>query len=287
MSWKTLQALNGAQIMQENMSADLDKLYKEHWLEIPSKLSPAGITFLAEALRLQEFNSFLLSINLLVLSNPRFIVEHHTKVKTSHPIYPILEKNKSEEDLKNSFYRQYFFDAHKRIVDEMLYCKEVDNFLSYISELLALIFTERPEVLKSSEQVRIDYVLQFKDTATLIESLAERKVEKLAYLGVKELADYFLKELNFSLTAEAATLEMLIESVETRNTLVHARGKVSKIFKNRLPNHKGVLGKEAPLGDLTLLRKNLTCLAFDIDTRATEKWDLPFALTKKSDLGNL
>jgi hypothetical protein len=191
-----------------------------------------------------------------------------------------LEEGQTEDDIQELIYRGYFLEPHQRVVDEMLYCKIIDNWLAYISEVLALIYTARPEALKSSEQVRLDYILQFKDTETLVAALAERKVEKLAFLGIKDLADFFYKELSFTLVEDGEKFDYLIESVEIRNIIVHARGYVSKILKTRLPHYSGKIGEPVALGDTYLLGNKLFTIAMDIDKRAAKKWNISCVPTK-------
>jgi len=72
------------------------------------------------------------------------------------------------------------FSTHEPLLQEMVVVRFVDNFLCYLGELLALIFGTRPETLRSSEQERIDFVLQYDSMDELRAALAEKRVERLA-----------------------------------------------------------------------------------------------------------
>jgi hypothetical protein len=51
-----------------------------------------------------------------------------------------------------------------------------------------LLFTLRPEMLKSNEKVEVQFILEHGSLDELIASITERKVTDLAYKGMKELA---------------------------------------------------------------------------------------------------
>src|SRR5207244_5799476 len=44
-------------------------------------------------------------------------------------------------------------DEHTQFLGQMLFCRGVDSFLVYLSDLLTLIFTAEPNILKSNEKV--------------------------------------------------------------------------------------------------------------------------------------
>lgn len=48
-----------------------------------------------------------------------------------------------------------------RLLTEMILCRGVDNYLTYISELLALIYHTCPEAMKSNETVTYETILNY------------------------------------------------------------------------------------------------------------------------------
>ena len=72
---------------------------------------------------------------------------------------------------------------HQQRLLEMIFSRIVDNFTTYISELLRDVLTSKPEILRSKQEVRLDYVLKFASLSELISDLVDRKVSDLGYLG--------------------------------------------------------------------------------------------------------
>ncbi|HET6145570.1 MAG TPA: hypothetical protein VFE02_18855 [Candidatus Acidoferrales bacterium] len=116
----------------------------------------------------------------------------------------------------------------------MAVCRVVDNYLIYVSDLLALIFTARPETLKSSEVVTLEIVLSNQTTPQLINAIVRRRVDKLSYQGMKELLDFCSKQLKFPLFKDQNDAIEAIHLVEIRNIIVHNRGLVNDTFLRRV-----------------------------------------------------
>lgn len=125
------------------------------------------------------------------------------------------------------------WQSHGRVVAEMLLNRYVDNYLMYLSELLFEIFTQRPETLRSSEQVTVEFVLNQGSIEELVRSLAERKVLSLSYSSFADLSNYFLKHFGLMLF-EGAQYQLVKLAIEVRNICTHNRGRVSKIFIERM-----------------------------------------------------
>jgi hypothetical protein len=145
---------------------------------------------------------------------------------------------------------------------QMMFSRAVDNFLTYVSELLALVFRTRRETLRSSEMVRLDEVLRHDSMDELVISLADRRVNRLAYLGMRELVD---------------DLDRAIEVIEIRNLIAHNRAVVNRTFLGRLPGYVAEEGELVSL-DIDRLLSELSFLtkaAYDIDGRAVAKFVLP------------
>lgn len=163
------------------------------------------------------------------------------------------------------------------LVFEMTLSRSVDNYLSYVSELLGLIFRTRPETLRSGEQVRLDFVLEHSSMDGLIDALVERRVERLSYQGMDALAKDVDEVLGFSLFPSSTELRAAVTAVETRNLIVHNRAVANRRFLARVPDVGVKLGERVRLepeevGDtLKLLDRAVT----QTERRAAEKWGLP------------
>lgn len=163
------------------------------------------------------------------------------------------------------------------LVVEMAHCRLVDAFLVYVTDLLALIYRTKPQVLMSDEQVKLDFILRFATMEDLIVALAEQQVEKRAFLGLQELSKYFDTRLRLPLLLNDYMLDNVAEAVEIRNIIVHNHGRVSPTFKRRLPNYPAEVGDriQVKYPSLGLLALRLTLHAYAIDKRAAEKFGLP------------
>jgi hypothetical protein len=163
-----------------------------------------------------------------------------------------------------------------RFVMEMMVVRGADNFLTYVSELLALIFTSRPETLKSSETVKLEDILQHSTMDDLVKRLAERRVERLSYQGMKDLQKDMAEKLNFEIFPTSESLGRAVRIIENRNLLVHNRGIVSKAFQARTGDVSLAVGKlinlspPSVVSDLEFLANSV----LDIDERAAVKFGL-------------
>jgi hypothetical protein len=167
--------------------------------------------------------------------------------------------------------------VHLQLFLQMMLCRSVDNFLTYVSELLALIFQTRPEMLKSNETAKLEMILQFKTMDDLISALVEKRVSDLAYQGMGDLSKDLSRKIGFDLFEKQEDLERAVRIIEVRNLIVHNRAIVNRLFLSRLPGFTASLGDrvdmegKAVLDDIEFLASSVS----DIDKRAIEKFGLP------------
>lgn len=121
-----------------------------------------------------------------------------------------------------------------RLLTEMALCRVVDNFLTYLTDVLSLILASRPEILRSGDQVRLDFVLAQPTRAALIKAIVDRQVNQLSYQGMRDLTSYLSTRLRFKLFPNDVSLSRAILLVEMRNIIVHARGIVTDTFRQRV-----------------------------------------------------
>lgn len=160
------------------------------------------------------------------------------------------------------------------VISESALTRGVDNFLTFVTELLAEVFRARPETLRSSEQVDVEFVLEHDSMESLIENLAERRVQRLAYSGVRDLDKYTRERLNFGLFHEDQLLTA-IRIIEGRNLITHNRAVVNRVYLSRVRDSTLRVGDRLVLGDE--MYDDLIFLAqasADIDARAAAKWGI-------------
>ncbi len=137
--------------------------------------------------------------------------------------------------------------SESRLVMELLTTRNVDNYLSYVSQILADIFRSRPETLRSNEQVRLDFVLSHESMSDLIAEIADRQVNKLSYQGMTELADYLKEKIGLDVFTSDENRKNIIKAIEIRNLIVHSRGVVNKIYLKRISDCGLEIGMDVPL----------------------------------------
>ncbi len=169
--------------------------------------------------------------------------------------------------------RLYWSDVqheYQDVIDRLFFSKEVDNFLQYVSELLMLIFSEKPETLRSKAQVRLDRVLQFGSMQDFVEAYAEEEVQRLAYQGFAELNDSIERRIGFRLFSEAEALDKAALMIEMRNLFTHNDGFVNRRYLEKRVESRAAIGDRLRVaGTVAQHATEFFILStIDIDTRA-------------------
>jgi hypothetical protein len=163
------------------------------------------------------------------------------------------------------------------LIAEMEYSRIVDNYLTYVAQLLAVIFRTRPETMRSEKQVSLRVVLGHDSMDDLIATLAEQQVEQYSRAGLRKLYDELSKSVGFALFVDDDALNAAARAVEIRNLFVHKRGIVDRRFLRQLPKEPVEIGARLALTDYDAAHAAslFTYAVRDTDVRAAEKWDLP------------
>lgn len=167
--------------------------------------------------------------------------------------------------------------THLPLLAELIFCRMVDNFLNYVSELMALIFETKPEMLKSDEKISIEEILEYPTREALLNALIERKVLALSFKGMIELNSDLARKIGFALFDDAADLKHAAILVEQRNLVTHNRGCVNRRYLERVSPTQLKLGDRLTFSigpvkdDLAFLKR---CLVH-VDQRAQQKFCIP------------
>jgi len=171
---------------------------------------------------------------------------------------------------------------HDQLLAELVITRTADSFVSYLVDLLGLIYAERPEALRSSEQERLDFILQHADMPSLIHAIIEKRLERLSYLSLQDLTKSVHEQLGFDLFTNENHFERARELIEIRNVVVHNHGIVNRVSARKYPPFQNSLGRAIPMshqqaGDHAQFLLDQICT---IDKRAAAKFKL-----KKYDAG--
>jgi hypothetical protein len=161
------------------------------------------------------------------------------------------------------------------LVAEMVLTRSVDDFLTYVSHLMKLLFQQKPEILQSAVQVRLDDILRLPDRDAVIQYAIDDYVRKLSYQSLSELYRDLKVKTSFRLFTSENLLNVAIEAVAIRNVLVHNNGMVDARLADLVSRYRGHEGHRVGDFDAVGFRNHLIRAVIDIDQRARTKWTLP------------
>lgn len=153
----------------------------------------------------------------------------------------ITKKRKLKKDEKEQ-YIKYFRKLYP-LLSEMVICKLIDGFLTYMVDLFRIILKEKPELLKSNETLKFDEILNFSTMDDLVNNLIERKILNLSYSGFETLFKWSLDRLGISIVNNDYEKILLIELIETRNTIVHNKSIIGSKYLNNVKDPEFSLGE--------------------------------------------
>jgi hypothetical protein len=161
-----------------------------------------------------------------------------------------------------------------RTLSRMLFSSIVDNFETYLSDLLYEIYLAKPESLKSSTQkVSIEEVLNCTDLQEFVKYWAKQKLSKLQKGSVKGFSEENaqIKELNVLNPERQDRIERILQ---IRHLYIHRNGvvddKFKLIFKDETINTEYQMPLQTILDTLTYL----IGVVVDLDKAAMNKYNL-------------
>ncbi|MCE5309386.1 MAG: hypothetical protein LLG20_17230 [Acidobacteriales bacterium] len=167
-------------------------------------------------------------------------------------------------------------DIHSAVLGEMVFCRAVNSFLTYLADLMTLIYGKYPKKLPSNKQTTYRFCIEHHLAGDLISALAEVTVMELTHQSLDALAKYFQKNLDIVLFTKDTHSVNAGLCVELRNIITHNRGIVNRFFIQRNPRFADDLGKRVVLGE-DEKRDMLGTLGYcarQIDLRAIKKFGL-------------
>ena len=237
---------------------------------VPEVMTLPGWNFQREYARLFAFVVYI--TKLAISTDEKAQVAARALYKTEDP-----EKYRaSMENIEKHGATRALRKLHRSMLLEMMLSRAAENFLAYMTELLAVVFRARPETLRSSETVRLDTVLKHATMEELVHELAERRVNQLSYQGMRDLSAYLSDRLAFELFPKPEHLERAVRIVESRNLIVHNRGLVNELFLSRVPGVSAKVGERLDLDSNQIFDdlEFIALLVYEADARAIKKFKL-------------
>lgn len=152
----------------------------------------------------------------------------------------------------------------------------VDNFLSYVSELVALTLRANRHLLRGAVTADVEENPGYSGLEDEIGQRIEKLVHRLSYKGLGALQHELHKRIDLDLFVRDEDLQRAKQLNEVRNLIVHKRAVVDRVFLERLPGYPASQGQVLQFdggiteGDLAFLSASVR----DIDARAAAKFGL-------------
>jgi hypothetical protein len=184
---------------------------------------------------------------------------------------PIKKEQVDNQHKRNVRYTD-LFKRNVSVFCEIILVRHIENFLAYHSSLLYEIFTQRPETLKSSEQIDVATVLKHESIDSLVTELAEKKVEGLSYSSFFKLSEYYKSRFKLIIADKSTSLE-IAKYIQIRNISVHNRCIVNQRSIENLGVDPSKIGTKYLLkpSDIDKLRGTLLKSIKHIDAITVEK----------------
>ena len=172
--------------------------------------------------------------------------------------------------------RTRFLRNQRQILLEMFVSRLVDNFQSYLVDLIRLVLRSRPTMLSTSQQsLTLEELLKYGSIEELVHDVIERKVNSLSYEGFTELHAW-CADRGIPLQVSGQSRIAVIELIATRNVIAHNRGIVDERYVRIVGSPRFALGAHRALevDDLFDALGILHRVVFETDEAAIQTFGL-------------
>lgn len=198
----------------------------------------------------------------------------------------LAQINKTEpekDDLKHiatNKLKKYF-----NLILELWLCRLVESYENYLSSILKDVFLCCPQILKSSEMVKLDEILKYNTMDDFITELTEKKVNELSYSSFDDLFDFFDKKLGIKIIDDT-NKKFVREAIETRNISVHNDCVINRRYINKLKLKENLIGKRKYIeaNDLNHIVDVLYNNVIEIDAKLIKKFNIKNCQIVKNDI---
>jgi hypothetical protein len=202
------------------------------------------------------------------------------KIEPDGPKRADYERSAANPDLALKEMRKHGFVNSKNLTNGI-----VNSFQSYFSSIIASAASKKPELLSSSQTIKIEDVLRFSRLKDVVAFIIDRKINDLSYGGLTEMERYFDERLGVAMFDNDAQRRMLRFFIESRNINVHNAGVVNDLFASRVGVVEGFeyeIGQRLHIDfdELVKLSQNAMQVALRIDGEVGEKFRI---LRRKHD----
>ena len=178
--------------------------------------------------------------------------------------------------------RQSLFARGLRVVLEMFLARVVDNFQTYVVDLVRAVLHAKPAMLSTRQQtLTLEELLSYDRIEDLVHDILERRINGLAYEGFIELQTWCAErgmEISVSQTDQVAVVEFFA----IRNVIAHNRGVVDEKYVKATESKTFAIGtvRNVSVDDFFQAMSMFHRIVTETDRIAAEKFQLPKVLLR-------
>ncbi|PNQ74159.1 hypothetical protein BA950_15375 [Erythrobacter sp. SAORIC-644] len=165
-------------------------------------------------------------------------------------------------------------DEAQYIANSMMFARAVDNFQTFLVDLLLIVFDEHPHSF-FKKKIDISRVFEAGSIETLRREAIEREIGSLSYKNLSDLNGFVKSSTGCLLFSNNLMLSRVAHLINLRNVIVHSRGIVSTVSKDRLPHRNYVLGERVTHPSAFKAMTYLFHCGKHVDLSVTKHFTLP------------
>lgn len=216
----------------------MNKENQKYPAKIIAKSTESFANFQQEIQRSEMLMSYLQVGNRLISKSNYEAKEYFTGIY-NHVYNPEIAKKSLIGNL-DSFLNVKFYEIH---LSSMIYVNSIDNLITYFKDILSEVVVAKPQILKSQESEKLDFILEHESMEDLISSIASKKIEELFYKGIEDIEKFFKIRLGIDIFKTDAQRKNINFYIKQRNLTVHNRRKISKEFAKQFPEFENKIGQ--------------------------------------------
>jgi len=207
-----------------------------------------------------ELSQFLNDCKTKLTSSMVILIEHYQSILNLLDNYQQNNLEKNNQELK--------------ILKRILFSSCVDNFETYLSNLLYEIYLSNPNTLKSEEMIEVSTVLSCSDIQEFIILFANKKIQKLQKGSIKGFIKENKQISDLGIMNKNEDIEAIEKILQIRHLFSHKNGIIDEKFLRYYPDFK--IGQEMILSIVEICEKlrYLINTSKKIDEAAIQKYNL-------------
>lgn len=222
--------------------------------------------------RIKSINAQLVTYQRMATNSKSKLIEHYMSIlKIIDDLGSILYPESSDVSTSNQ---------EGKILSRILFSSFVDNFETFLSDLLYEIFLANPSTLKSKQQVTIEEVLNCSDLQEFVKYWAKQKLSKLQKGSVKGFIEENrqISQLNVLDKDKQNEIEKILQ---IRHLYSHRNGIVDEKFLQYYAGQFALNSEhQMSIDQVCDVLLYLADIAHQIDVAAIQKYRLAQANTK-------